>query len=310
MPSKFNPLIFQKDPIAFQKFFWPHVTFYKEQRKVLQSLVENDETLVPAGNMLGKDFTAGFVALWFFMTRHPVRIMTTSATDSHLDVLWGEIGRFITSSKIPLEYKEGGPLIVNHRHIRKIVCGSKCDLSQLKGIVAASDNMAALQGYHIANMGDGCPRTLFIADEASAVPDEYYRMSSTWANRMLIIGNPWPCTNFFFRHVEEGDKENKNKEGSYYRKIIKIKATDSPNVRLALLQIERGEKPTGEILVPGVKSYEEYTKNIELWDDYQKSVSLEEEFYKGAEIYLYPSKWLDLAHKAAFKLSPRRRGKA
>lgn len=42
-----------RDPLKFAKFFWPSVTFYREQRQVIYSVRDNDETFVPAGNMLG-----------------------------------------------------------------------------------------------------------------------------------------------------------------------------------------------------------------------------------------------------------------
>lgn len=41
------------DPIKFAKLLWPDVTFYAKQREVIYSVLENDETFVPAGNMLG-----------------------------------------------------------------------------------------------------------------------------------------------------------------------------------------------------------------------------------------------------------------
>lgn len=41
------------DPIKFGKFLWPDVTFYRQQREIIRSVWANDETVVPAGNMLG-----------------------------------------------------------------------------------------------------------------------------------------------------------------------------------------------------------------------------------------------------------------
>lgn len=139
--------------------------------------------------------------------------------------MWGEIRRFIQTSRIPLEESEGGPLVVNHLHIRKIAVaghtimneegkalpprkrGSQVKavdgLSYLIGRVSAKGE--GLLGHHIADVGDGIPRTLFVADEASAIDDETYDAASTWANRKLVIGNPLPCQNFFKRGVKEGD---------------------------------------------------------------------------------------------------------
>jgi hypothetical protein len=193
-----------KDPIKLAKWIWPHVTFCDYQREIIYSVLENDETYVPAGNMLGKDFTAGFIALYFFLTRTPCRVITTSADYSQLEsVLWGEMRRWIQTAKYSLDANKGGPLIINHLHIRKQYQGKTCGLSYLLGRVAAKGE--GMLGHHIADVGDGIPRTLFIADEASGVEDIAYERADTWAKRKLIIGNPYPCSNFFYRGVTEGD---------------------------------------------------------------------------------------------------------
>ena len=46
------------DPVEFKKLCWPDVEFYDKQREIIYSVQDNDETIVPAGNMLGKDFVA------------------------------------------------------------------------------------------------------------------------------------------------------------------------------------------------------------------------------------------------------------
>jgi hypothetical protein len=42
------------DPIEFQKLLWPDITFYDKQKEILYSVLDNNETFVPAGNMLGR----------------------------------------------------------------------------------------------------------------------------------------------------------------------------------------------------------------------------------------------------------------
>lgn len=210
-----DPLMKFKDPMKLQRLLWPSVTFYRKQREVIYSVFENDETVVPAGNMLGKDYVAGFIALAFFLTRHPCRIVTTSADYAQLEaVLWGEIRRFIGSSRYPLNHEAGGPLIINHLLIRKWYRGQMCGISYLMGRTASKGE--GMLGHH-ANPGECCgevvttrhdlPRTLFIADEASGVEDITFERADTWAARKLIIGNPYPCSNHFKRAVKEGDIE-------------------------------------------------------------------------------------------------------
>lgn len=89
----------------------------------------------------------------------------------------------------------------------------------------------------------------------------------------------------------------------YYRKIIKIKATDSPNVRYALALQARGIKPDGELIVPGVLPWSDYNKRRLTWDAIRQCVSLDAEFYEGSEVLLYPPDWLNRAEEIARKLA-------
>ena len=204
------------DPMKFAAMNWPQVTFYRQQQEVIYSVVDNRETVVVAGNQLGKDFVAGFIILWFFLSRRPCRIITTSAKDDHLRVLWGEIGNFLSQSKHDLIYNpragQGSGLIYNQREIKRVYQGKIEDISYVRGMVASEDKLAAMQGHHATPYPDtweaeaNLPLSLFVCDEASSVPDGYYRMADTWAKRMLIFGNPWPCDNFFKYGVKGNPK--------------------------------------------------------------------------------------------------------
>lgn len=201
-----------KNPFNLAKVLWPQVYFYDRQREIIQSVQENIETYVVAGNKLGKDFVSAFIALWFFLTRTPCRIITTSAKDDHLSVLWGEIGWFIRESAYPLDSKQGGPLIIHHQEIKRSMGWGNhrqaCPLSYLKGMVANDQSIAAMGGHHAdPKVPDGIPHTLLIADECSSVPDEYYKVAIPWARRVLAIGNAWECENFFRKAIEAGDLE-------------------------------------------------------------------------------------------------------
>jgi hypothetical protein len=196
----------ERDPIRFAKVLWPQVSFYDKQREVIYAIAESKELYVPAGNMLGKDFLAGYVALSFML--NPVmyipeiasngtrRVVTTSVKDDHLRVLWGEIGRFITTSVRPLRWGEGGPLVVHHREIRRVVNGEIDKYSYLIGQV--SEKGEGMSGHH-------AEYTMVIGDEASALDNQVYEASQGWAKRMLFIGNPNPSDAFFKRHIMAGD---------------------------------------------------------------------------------------------------------
>ncbi len=310
------------DPLRFKALFWPDVRFYREQKQVIYSVANDDEVYVPAGNKLGKDFVSAFIALWFFCSRHPCRIITTSTKDEHLDVLWGEIGRFIQTAKYPLDSRDGGPLVINHHEIRKMVGDRRCPISYLKGMVASNDSIQSFQGHHVTpDAGtqaarDGLPRTLFIGDKATSLKDEIHKMVRPWAKRILCIGNPWPSENFFKRAVR-GRRGTKDVGGNlprdngkgYHRRVIQIKAEYSPNVRFALAQIARGIEPTNEVIVPGVIDYQDYLKARKLWDPIQQMVSLDAEFPEGSDNYLLPADWLSDSASHAETLPFPRKGK-
>ena len=304
------------DPLKLIALYWPKIRLYNKQREILYSLAQNDETFVPAANQLGKDYIAGLAVLYFFLSRHPCRIVTTSVDATQLEaVLWGEIRRFIQDAEVPLTVENGGPLVVNHCHIRKSVKGQICGLSYIMGRVANQTGEGML-GHHIAPTGDGVPRTLFVADEASGVPHIYYDKADTWAKRKLVIGNPFPCENFF-KHAVKGKAGTTDKGGDiprgdgregFFRKVIHISAHDSPNVKLGLKQIKEGRKPTYQMLFPGVKDFDTYQKNLRLWDPIKKCISLDGRFYEGAEINMFPPQWLDRAEQIAEKLPRFRKG--
>jgi hypothetical protein len=197
------------DPVKFVSMCWPrrqHADGHMEgillcdyQVEIMESVKDNLETLVYAGNQLGKDFITALIALWFFCSRSPCRIITSSSGQTQLEsVLWGEMKNFINTSVIPL------PIAVTHMHIRQIMPnGEEEPKSYIRGIV--TNTVENMQGHHLSRGRDGSPRTLAIYDEASGIGDEFYHASATWAHRVLIIGNPLPCSNFFRNGAKGGN---------------------------------------------------------------------------------------------------------
>lgn len=284
------------DPLLFQQLCWPHVRFYDKQLDIIYSVRDNDETYVPAGNGLGKDFVSAFIVLWFFCSRRPCRVITTSVDHEQLKgVLWGEMRRFIQTSQYKL------PIQVNDLFIRHVDEAGELDpLSYVLGRVVKKGE--GLLGHHIARTADLLPRTLVIYDEASGVDDTAYETSDTWAHRKLVIGNPRPCSNFFKKGVKAG--RLLAPDGSrLYREVIKIRAIDSPNVKIDLLRTERGLPPKNEIHIPGLVDYQLYLKRRMTLDKVRQSWVLDAEFYEGAETLLCPPDWLDRAETLARSLA-------
>lgn len=299
------------DPIKLQRRVWPKLVFYDKQWDIIYSVWDNDETVVPAGNMLGKDFVAAFINIAYFLTRRPCRCVTTSVDGTQLEgVLWGEMRRFIQTAHEPISSDRGGPLLVNHLNIRKVDTVTKevCGLSYLMGRVAAKGE--GMLGHHIPHTGDGIPRTLFTADEASGVDDESEDKASTWADRKLFIGNPYPCNNFFKRAVEGGPRPDGTMEvggdvprinrPGYARRVIRIRAEDSPNVQVALQLKSEGIDPAlAGVSLEGVLPWEKYEFRRAKWDKVRQAVSLDAQFWKGSDELMFPPQNLNASEQEA-----------
>jgi hypothetical protein len=93
----------------------------------------------------------------------------------------------------------------------------------------------------------------------------------------------------------------------FYRKVIRITATDSPNVVLGLEQQRRGLTPTNDVIVPGVLTWEEYQRRRITWDPIRQCIGLDAQFYEGAEVLMYPPLWLNRAEYIAQVLEGRSR---
>lgn len=195
------------DPFSFLALCWPDIKLFPRQAEIVESVRDNDETVVTAGNALGKDFIAAFICVWFFCSRSPCKVVTHSVDQPQLKgVLWGEMKRFIQTSKykLPLNVRED----MFMQYIRPD--GTADPLSYLIGRVTRKGE--GLLGHHVPRtsadkLSDGrmIPRTLFVADEASGIDDESWEKAGTWAHRMLSIGNPFPCTNYFYKAVKRGN---------------------------------------------------------------------------------------------------------
>lgn len=320
------------NPEAFYRLCWPDSNLYDKQIEILYSLRDNYETVVPAGNGLGKDYITAVACLWWMCSRMPARVVTTSVKGAQLeDVLWGEIRHLINTSAVDM------PLQYNHLKIRQLTDGELEGKGELVGQVCREDE--ALLGRHLPN---DIPRTLVCFDEASAIRSGVYETSLTWAHRVLVIGNPFPCENFFKKAVKEGDAKS-TIDDTLRRKVIKIKATDSPNIQMAFTEVLKGdrkplealirteEQPYGiygeeeyrrltvlwkkngkpnpplQTLIPGLITYPQYVERRTTWDAMLQCISVDGEFYEGPEAKLFPPEWLNASEIISIGLSSRKR---
>lgn len=101
----------------------------------------------------------------------------------------------------------------------------------------------------------------------------------------------------------EGIPQENAERPTFYRKILRIRAEDSPNVKLGLEEERLWGAATGRVILPGVLPYDEYRKRRDTWDAVRQSIGLDAEFWEGAETLLYPPMWLNAAEAAADELA-------
>ena len=125
----------------------------------------------------------------------------------------------------------------------------------------------------------------------------------------------------------------------YFRRVIKIRGQDSPNVQAGIAAMNQGLREPSAVLIntpeqpwgiwnqeqyeslkgqweengkpvrngedqpfPGVLTIDEYLARRKTWDSIRQCVGLDAEFYEGAEVMLFPPAWLNRACSVAQQL--------
>ena len=277
-----------RNPLHFVRLCWPDMKLYSKQRDVLLSVVQDKETYVHAANELGKSRIAAVASIFFFASRTPARVITSSTTQAQLEtILWTEIRNLIATSAYPL------PFDVSHLRVRKftdLTRSSYCDLDYIVGHV--TNAVESFQGHHLPN---DKPRVLCVFDEASGISDEFKDAADSWAHRTLVIGNPLSTTNFFFRDCKRGPQPDPSGMDRLLRNVIHIDGLDSPNVKIGMHRASQCIPGPHPLLIPGLLSYDEYLVRDQEWDEVKKTMRLRGRFYEGEQTMLFPVEWLDLS---------------
>lgn len=299
--SKYSDIL--TDPFKMLRVFWPDRCVTDYQAEIIESVRSGVKTtIVPAGNMLGKDYISAFIVCWFFSSRTPCRIVTSSIDHSQLQgVLWGEIRQWIDTAKYPLGIK------INDLNLRQVRAdGTLCGISQVVGRVAQRGVKEGLLGRHVPRGPDGQSRALAVVDEASGFDDAHRDALETWCHQLLVIGNCEDTNNFFRKDTAEGDLQNPRPNKPPLRRVIRIVAEQSPNIQLALKEIAVGKEPSHREVVPGVMSYDEYLYRRANWDEKRQTIGLDAQFYEGSEVKLFPADWIEYSHQRADELVQQR----
>lgn len=93
----------------------------------------------------------------------------------------------------------------------------------------------------------------------------------------------------------------------YFRRVIRIRAQDSPNVKEAeRLLRENPGIPLDELnerstIIKGVLTWANYCHHRKVWGEQKQAAGLDAVFYEGAEVRLFPDAWLDRAERLAME---------
>lgn len=279
------------DPLSFISHFWPELRVYDRQAELLESVRDNDETYCHAAHETGKTKAAALAAIWMFCTRFPARVVTSSSSNTQLaGVLWAEIGQHVRTARYDLGVE------IQTLKIQVIDPARQRPYEEHYCIGLVTNKVENFQGHHLPADED-LPRVLFIFDEASGIPDEFYDAAMTQAHRLLAISNPLSSSGWFFRHCKGGNIPHPTREGCFARRVFHISGDDSPNVKVGRWWGEHKREGSPPREIPGVMSWERYLHYQATLDPVKKTIRLYGEFYEGAEYLMFPPDWFDRAEE-------------
>ena len=196
----------------------------EDQKRVVESVVENRRTAAPSGHGVGKSFIAAALLLWFLFTRYGSKVITTAPTWFQVEtLLWREVDRLYHAARIPL----GGTLTT-----------TQLDLgAEWFAVGLSTDQPTRFQGVH-------APAVFVLFDEATGVDrgiwDSADSMAVSPEDRFLAIGNPTDPTSEFKAVCDSG-----------LWNVVEISSENHPNV------LER------RIVIPGAATYEWVQERLE-----------------------------------------------
>jgi len=155
---------------------------WEKQKQIIESVRDNQYTVVASGHGVGKTFVSACTALWFLLTHYQSRVITTAPTNRQVEsILWAEIWNLYNNSRVPL----GGRLLKTALNIEE----------KWFALGLSTDDPDRFQGHHAQHL-------LLIMDEAPGVDPKIYEASQgilTQAHsKCLLIGNPTSSSGPFF----------------------------------------------------------------------------------------------------------------
>lgn len=193
-----NPVWFAEDMLDFYPDPW--------QEKVLLDLAKYSKVTVRSGQGVGKTGLESVAIIWYLCTRPFPKVVATAPTRQQLyDVLWAEIAKWLTKSKVERLLKWTKTKIYMNGYEERWWATART--------AVRPENM---QGFHEDYM-------LFVVDEASGVADNIMEAIlgtlTGYENKLLLCGNPTKTSGIFY--------DSHNSDRDMY-KTHKVSSLDSP----------------------------------------------------------------------------------
>lgn len=186
--------VFRKKP----KIFFTNVlgveTLEDYQKKVIETVANNQRTAVSACHDVGKSFLMARVAMWFLNTHPNSKVITTAPTYNQVErIMWAEIRAAHSKAKFPL----GGKLNTTDWTFNPewFAIGFSTRNESVSG--EGQGTQSSFQGFHASG------GIMVIFDEATGIPSNTWTMAEgllTQDNvKFVAIGNPTSKNSEFYQ---------------------------------------------------------------------------------------------------------------
>lgn len=217
---------YRNDPVGFAREVLG-VEPWSKQVEILEAVRDYARVAVRSGHKCGKSHTAAIIALWFYCTFPDARVCMTSVTARQVDaILYREVRKIFAKARRPID---GEPRELARSGIKAE------DFREIVGFTAKEvEGVAGISGANV----------LYIADEASGIPDEIFEAiegNRAGGGRLLMLSNPTKCDGEFFDAFEtKALRQNSDGSTVGFYKCLHVSSEDTPNA------------VSGEDLIPGL----------------------------------------------------------
>ena len=187
----------RENPLSFVSDFFKDVSLWTGQFEVLESLRDNETTLVKSPHGMGKTFTGAIAVWWFIMSHTPCKIITTAPSWTQVQkLLWGEVNALSASMRPSLE--ELGCTL----NQMELSFNSEYFAFGFSPGLTKEDPAKRITGFH-------SPHILVLFDEGPSCSEELWTYKATIMTgadcRFLAIGNPIKSYGSFYEGFNNPD---------------------------------------------------------------------------------------------------------